>query len=292
MMLFKGIYTALITPFLQGSLDEEGLALNIQRQLEAKIDGIVLLGTTGESATLTEKEKERVIEIGVRVAKGKTQVIVGTGCNATHRTIENTRKAEALGADAALIVTPYYNKPTQEGIYRHFEAIAYGTRLPVLVYNIQGRTGVNIETSTLLKIASLPHMAGVKEASGNIMQAGEVLHALSEFTVLSGDDALTLPMMALGASGVISVVSNLIPNQMKALVDAALAGDFLKARTWHRFLLPLFKLAFIEVNPIPIKEAMARCGLPSGGCRLPLSSMDPENREKLFKQLVKMELCA
>jgi 4-hydroxy-tetrahydrodipicolinate synthase len=290
----KGTFTAMITPFLNDHLDEKGLAKNIQMQLTAGITGLVLLGTTGETATLTEEEQKRIIEIGVKEAKGKAIIIVGTGSNSTRQTVEKTKKAKELGAEIVLIVTPYYNKPSQEGIYRHFEAIATQVDIPIIVYNIQGRTGVNIETSTLLRIAGLPNVIAVKEASGNIVQAGDVLlHVRKKypsFSVLSGDDGLTLPMMSLGATGVISVVSNLVPEQVVSLVDAALSGQFHKARKAHEELSPLFKLAFIEVNPTPIKYAMNLCGMAAGHCRLPLCDMKRENQELLALKLRELGL--
>ena len=291
-MSLKGTFTAMITPLKNDELDEEGLVDNIQRQIQAGITGLVFLGTTGEAATLTDEEQLRVIQIGVRETKGKALVLIGTGSNSTKHAIEKTKRAKDLGADIALVVTPYYNKPTQEGIYRHYEAIAKNVDLPVLVYNIQGRTGVNIETSTLLRIADLPHIVGVKEASGNLGQAGDVIHTIVKryplFSVLSGDDAATLPMMALGASGVVSVVSNLIPEKIVALVNAALDGNFYEARKIHEDNLPLFKNAFIEVNPSPIKEAMNFCKMAAGSCRLPLCELKPENREKLKLTLLEI----
>jgi 4-hydroxy-tetrahydrodipicolinate synthase len=285
LMSLRGTFTAMVTPFKQDALDEEGLISNIHHQLRAGVSGLVFLGTTGEASTLTEQEKQRVIEIGVRETKGKATVIIGTGSNSTLQAIENTKRAQALGADMALVVTPYYNKPTQEGIYRHYQAITESTDLPLIVYNIQGRTGVNIETPTLLRIAALPNVIGVKEASNNLNQVTDVLHTIlkqyPQFSVLSGDDAATLPFMALGATGVISVVSNLVPEWVTALVNAALSQDFERARILHKELLPLFRNAFLETNPAPIKEAMNLWGLAAGPCRLPLCEMQPENRKKL-----------
>lgn len=293
-MCLKGTFTALITPFVDDHIDEKGLVRNIHHQLSGGITGIVFLGTTGETATLTDEEQKKIIEIGVHETKGKTTVIVGTGSNSTRTTIERTKRAKEMGAEMALIVTPYYNKPTQEGIYRHFEAISSQVDIPVLVYNIQGRTGVNIETPTLLRIAGLPNVIGVKEASGNINQVADVLLTVRKkypsFTVLSGDDGLTLPMMSLGANGVISVVSNLVPDRVSSLVNAALKGDFQTARMVHEELSPLFKAAFIEVNPTPIKHAMNLCGLAAGHCRLPLCEMKRENQEILATKLREMGL--
>ena len=293
-MELKGVYTAMVTPFREDRIDEAGLVQNIRTQLAAGISGLVFLGTTGESSTLTDEEQKKVIEIGVQETKGKAAVIIGTGSYSTRQTVEKTRRAKEMGAEVALIVTPYYNKPTQEGIYRHFEAISSNVDLPILVYNIQGRTGVNIETPTLLRIASLPNVIGVKEASGNIVQIGEVLLSVRKkfpsFVVLSGDDGLTLPIMVLGATGVISVVSNLVPERVVSLVDAALKGRFHEARQIHEELSPLFKLAFIEVNPTPIKYAMDLCGMAAGPCRLPLCEMRRESQEILAAKLREMGL--
>jgi 4-hydroxy-tetrahydrodipicolinate synthase len=293
-MRFKGAITALITPFIGQELDEEGLAENIRYQIAQGINGILPLGTTGEASTLSLEEQSRVIAIAVKEAKGKVPIWVGTGSYCTRQTIAKTKQAKELGADVALIVTPYYNKPTQEGIYRHFEAIATSVEMPFVVYNIPGRCGTNIDTATLMRIAELPNMIGVKESSGNINQAGDILHTIVKkhphFLVFSGDDVFTLPMMALGAVGVISVVSNLVPAQIIALANAALQGRFDLAREIHYQLLPLFKAAFIETNPVPIKTAMHLCGMPSGDCRLPLYQMAPENLTLLRQLLVQMHL--
>lgn len=289
-MFLKGLYTALITPFTaQGQLDEKVLRHHICNQIEQGVDGLVLLGTTGETPTLTPYEQERIITIGVQEAKGVIPILVGTGCYSTVQTIEQTKRAKELGADAALIVTPYYNKPTQEGIFLHFQSICQAVDIPICLYNIQGRTGQNIQTDTLKRISHLPNIIGIKEASGNISQMDEVIHTFnhnaSPFSILSGDDAFTLPLMALGGHGVISVVSNLLPKPVRELVRACSTADFDRARDWHSKLTPFFKGAFIETNPIPIKAAMNLCGIPVGSCRLPLCELGSENKEKL-KQLV------
>lgn len=293
-MKLKGTVTALVTPFIQQELDEEGLVSNISYQIAQGINGILVLGTTGESPTLSSEEQSRVISIAVKEAQGKVPVWVGTGSYCTRQTIEKTKRAKDLGADVALIVTPYYNRPTQEGIYRHFEAVATSVEMPIVVYNIPGRCGTNIETATLMRIAGLPNIIGVKEASGNVNQAGDVLHKIVEkyphFLVFSGDDALTLPMMALGAVGIVSVVSNLVPAKVVAQVNAALKGQFDRAKEIHNQLLPLYKTAFIETNPVPIKTAMNLCGMPSGECRLPLYKMAPENINILRQLLLEMQL--
>ncbi len=293
-MILKGTITAIVTPFIDQELDEEGLAYNINDQIAKGINGILALGSTGESSTLSSEEQSRVISITVKEAAGKVPILVGTGSYCTRQTIERTKRAKDLGADVALIVTPYYNKPTQEGIYRHFEAIVTSVDLPIVIYNIPGRCGTNIETSTLMRIARLPNVIGVKEASGNINQVGDVLHAIMQklphFCVLSGDDVFTLPLMALGAVGTISVVSNLVPERVIALVNAAAQGQFDLARKIHYQLLPLYQSVFIETNPIPIKTAMNLCGMPAGGCRLPLCQMDPKNMNILRQQLLQMGL--
>jgi 4-hydroxy-tetrahydrodipicolinate synthase len=285
-MELKGLFTAIITPFDdQDRLNEKGLRQNLRFQLQHGVDGIVVLGTTGETPTLTTQEKERVIQIAFEEIKGRSKLIVGTGSYSTLQTIEQTQRAEQLGADSALIVTPYYNKPTQEGLYRHFKAICKETSLPICLYNIQGRTGQNIQTDTLKRLADLPNVIGVKEASGNVIQMNEVLESISNsysrFKVVSGDDILTLPLLALGGHGVISVVSNLVPKPIKRLVEAGLKGDFHLARHLHYQLLPLFRAAFIETNPIPIKTAMNLSGMAAGHCRLPLCDLLPDHFQKL-----------
>lgn len=294
-MIFKGLYTAIVTPFdKQNKVDVESFKKLLDFQLEANVSGVVPLGTTGESPTLSENEKDLIIKTSVSCLKGKIPIIVGTGSYSTQQAIENTKQAEDLGADAVLVVTPYYNKPTSEGIYQHFKALSHSTKLPIIVYNIQGRTGKNIDTTTLKKLSELPNIKSVKEASGNIEQMAEVIDTIankrSDFTVLSGDDALTLPLISLGGHGVISVVSNLIPKQMNSLVLEALKGNFDEARQWHYKLLPLFKGAFIETNPIPIKAAMNLCGINVGGYRMPLCELEAKNLTSLRNILEKMSL--
>ena len=293
-MDFKGTITALITPFRGNVLDREGLEQNIAFQLESGVSGILPLGTTGEAPTLSLDERETVIKCAVAQVKGRVPVWVGTGSCSTQETIAKTRHAEELGADAALVVTPYYNKPTQEGIYRHFEAVAEATSLPVVVYNIEGRCGRNIETSTLKRLSEIPNIVGVKEASGSMLQMSEVIreiaHVREDFAVLSGDDALTLPLMALGGIGAVSVVSNLVPKEMVALTTAVLEGRFDEAKVMHHRLFPLFRASFLEVNPVPIKEAMSLCGMPSGSPRLPLCEMLPENRMRMKETLLTVGL--
>lgn len=286
-MTCSGLYTALITPFKgNGSLDEEGFRQNVLMQIKAGVSGLVVLATTGEAPTLNRKEKDRIIQIARAAAP--CEIIVGCSCNATSEAIENLKQAEILGATSALVAAPYYNKPTQEGIFRHFEALSFATSLPILVYNIPGRTAVNIEIETLRRIAELPNILGVKEASGNIGHIGAVIHLKQQrptFRVFAGDDAITLPLMALGGDGVICFLSNLIPTRMKKLVDACLQGDFNQARALHFELLPLFQATNLETNPIPIKAAMQACGLPSGLPRLPLTPLAETFRFQLMRAL-------
>lgn len=292
-MSLKGTITAMITPFKDEKVDEEGLAYNIKMQIANGVAGLLVLGTTGEAPTLSADEQSQIISLAVQVANKQVPIWAGTGSYCTRQTIEKTKRAKELGANIALIVSPFYNNPTQEGIYRHFEAVAHSVEIPIVIYNIPGRCGINIELSTLLRIAELPNIVGLKEASGNIMQASTILHVFKErfplFSVFSGDDAFTLPMMALGATGVISVVSNLLPSQIVALTQSLLEKDWDQANQLHFQLLPLFKAAFIETNPIPIKKAMELCGLPSGGCRLPLCEMKTENLKLLSDVLQKIE---
>lgn len=294
-MKIKGVYTALVTPFTgvnNTSVNYTVLKENIRFQLESGISGLVPLGTTGETPTLTKEEQIKIINCTVSEAKGKAVILVGTGTNSTASTIENTLRAKDLGADAALIVTPYYNKPTQEGLYRHFAAVAEAADLPLVVYNIKGRSCVNIETATMSRLAKIPQVVAVKEASGDIGQIGDVVKELAsdKFSVMSGDDGLTLPAMALGAAGVVSVLSNLLPKEVVTLVSAAASNDITAARKIHYHLLPLFKAIFIETNPIPIKAAMNLCGIPCGGHRLPLCEMKQENLEKLISVLQELKI--
>ncbi|HUB92541.1 MAG TPA: 4-hydroxy-tetrahydrodipicolinate synthase [Candidatus Saccharimonadales bacterium] len=279
----SGCMTALVTPFdKELEVDYRGLRENVSFQIKNGVTGLVPLGTTGEAPTITEAETERVIEAVVAEASGRAPVIVGTGSNSTAKTIKNTRDAARLGASAALVVTPYYNRPSQEGVFRHFEAVAKASSIPVIVYNIASRTGTNIETQTLLRMSRIENIVGVKEASGSIVQMEDVIRQLPEdFIVLSGDDTMTLPLMALGGRGVISVVSNLLPKATSEMTRLALEGDFKSARKIHYRLLPIMRGAFMEGSPVPIKTAMALSGFPSGGVRLPLCELMLENLERL-----------
>ncbi|MDD5627530.1 MAG: 4-hydroxy-tetrahydrodipicolinate synthase [Elusimicrobia bacterium] len=287
-MRFAGSYVALATPFAKGgSLDEAALRRLVRLHLRAGTAGLVPCGSTGEAATLSHEEYRRVVGMTLEESRGLLPVIAGVGTNATAKAVELAREAESLGADALLVLSPYYNKPTQEGLYQHFRAVARNTRLPIIVYNIPGRTAVNIQPKTLLRIvADCPNAAAVKEASGSLDQVSEILAGAPQgFAVLSGDDSLTVPMMAVGASGVISVVANVAPKQTAAMCAAALAGDFKKARALHLKLFPLIKALFLETNPIPVKAALEMLGLCRGEPRLPLTPMTAPNRKLLRRQL-------
>jgi 4-hydroxy-tetrahydrodipicolinate synthase len=282
-MMFQGTYTALITPFTDdGAVDEPALRRLVNAQIEAGIDGIVPVGTTGESPTVTHRENVRVVEIVIEEAKGRVPVIAGTGSNNTAEALDMTRQAKDLGATASLQVAPYYNKPSQEGFYRHFTTIADEVDLPMVVYNIPGRTGKNIETSTLKRIAGHPNVVAVKEASGSIPQMMEVLEEVpADFDVLSGDDNLAFSLTTLGGRGVISVASNLIPGRMSKMIRMALDGDFLAARKEHFALLPLFRAIFLDTNPIPIKYMMHKAGYCAESYRLPMVPLADENKKKI-----------
>ncbi len=284
---FTGCGTALVTPFTAaGAVDEAGVRRLAKRQIDAGIHFLVPCGTTGEAPTLSPAERRRVVEIVVEEAAGRVPVLAGAGGYDTREVIEAAHAMQAAGADGLLSVTPYYNKPTPEGLYQHYRAIAEATPLPVIVYNVPGRTGCNVDPATLARLATIPRVVGVKEASGNMTQICEVLAAAPEgFIVLSGDDALTLPAMAVGARGIISVASNEVPAEMAQMVEAAERGDFAAARQAHARLLPLLLANFAESNPIPVKAAMARMGLLEEHYRLPMVPPRPETREKLARVL-------
>jgi 4-hydroxy-tetrahydrodipicolinate synthase len=297
-MKFQGAYTALITPMLDsGEVDYDGFGRLIDFQLEQCIDGLVPLGTTGETPTLEEDEEERLIKIAVEKAKGQVPLIIGAGSNDTKHMIQYVQRAKDLGGDAALVVTPYYNKPNDEGLLRHFEAAA-AVGIPIVIYNIASRTGLNIPTPLMEKIAKIPGIAGVKEASGDLKQMCEVMQNIAiprrersnPFTVLSGDDIFTLPLMALGGDGVISVISNLVPGRVKALAKSCQDKNFDEARKIHFELLPLIKAAFIETNPAPIKQAMTWAGLPAGQCRLPLGRISSSSESVLKEALTGLDI--
>jgi 4-hydroxy-tetrahydrodipicolinate synthase len=285
--MFTGCGTALVTPFRQdGALDEVALRRLIQRQLDEGIDFLVPCGTTGESPTLTHEEHLRVVAIAVEIAKGKVPILAGAGGYNTAEVIALARELVSLGADGILSVTPYYNKPTQEGLYQHFRAIAAAVPAPIVLYSVQGRTGVNIEPATVKRLAEIDNIVGIKEASGNISQMAAILNIVPEdFLVLSGDDAITLPLVALGGVGVISVASNEIPGGMTRLTQLAVQGDFRAAREIHRRYLPLMEVNFVESNPIPVKTALAEMGLIEPVWRLPLVPPKAENRDKIVNVL-------
>jgi len=292
--MFTGCGTALVTPFHRDlSLDEAALRKLVRRQIEAGINFLVPCGTTGENPTLTRAEHLRVVEITLEEARGKVPVLAGAGGYNTQEVIELAREVEGLGANGILSVTPYYNKPTQEGLYQHFKAIAEAVHIPIVVYSVQGRTGVNVEPATLARLAQIPNIVGVKEASGNIAQMASIIQQVPEsFAVLSGDDAITLPLIALGGRGIISVVSNEIPPQMTELAQFCLSGDFAGARKLQRKYLPLMEVNFIESNPIPVKAAMALMGLLEPVYRLPMCPPKPENLARIEKVLESAGLLA
>jgi 4-hydroxy-tetrahydrodipicolinate synthase len=277
--MFTGCGTAMVTPFRgDGSLDEPTLRNLIQRQIDAGVDFLVPCGTTGESPTLTHGEHVRVVEITVQLAKGRVPVLAGAGGYNTAEVIALARELAAIGADGILSVTPYYNKPTQEGLYQHYRAIANAISLPIILYSVQGRTGVNIEPATVKRLAGIENIIGIKEASGSIAQMAAILNIVpDDFIVLSGDDAITLPLIALGGRGVISVVSNEIPAEMARLARLALRGDISGARAVHRRYHSLMEVNFVESNPIPVKAAMAEMGLLEPVWRLPLVPPKAEN---------------
>lgn len=279
-MKFQGVYTALITPFRNGQIDTDALNRLVDEQVAAGVAGIVPVGTTGESPTLTYEEHEQVIRMVVARAQGKCQIIAGTGANCTREAIEMTKRAKDDGADATLQVTPYYNKPTQEGLYRHFSEVADKGGLPVVLYNVPGRAGVPIAESTVARLSSNPMIAAIKEAGGSVDRVSAI-RDLCDITILSGDDSLTLPMMAVGAEGIISVASNIIPADMVKMVSAFANGDLQTAMELHRRYYCLFRDQFVETNPIPIKAAMAMAGMIAEEYRLPLCELSEGNRAKL-----------
>jgi 4-hydroxy-tetrahydrodipicolinate synthase len=281
--MFTGCGTALMTPFsADGSVDEGTLRRLVKRQIDAGINFLVPCGTTGESPTLQRREHVRVVEITLEEAKGKVPVLGGAGGNNTAEVIELAGELRHLGVDGILSVTPYYNKPTQEGLYQHYKAIATAVPLPIVVYSVQGRTAVNVEPATMKRLAEIDNIVGVKEASGNISQMASVLHQVPEsFNVLSGDDAITIPVIALGGRGVISTVANEIPGEMTKLTRSAMAGDFAGARSIQRRWLPLMEMNFIESNPIPLKAAMAMMGLCEPVWRLPMCAPAAQSQAKI-----------
>ena len=289
---WSGVGTALVTPFTAtGAVDERALAALVERQVRGGVHFVVPCGTTGETPTLSRAERDAVVRLTVEVCAGKIPVLAGVGGYDTAEVADLAHATEALGVQGLLSVTPYYNKPTQEGLYQHYRAIAARTSLPIIVYNVPGRTGCNVEPRTLVRLAAIPTIVGVKEASGNMQQMCEVCRAVPDsFSVLCGDDALALPLMAVGGRGVISVASNLVPDRMARLVNAALAGDFRGARAEHQALLPLMLVNFIESNPIPVKAALAMLGLCEPVYRLPMVPPSEASAAKIRQTLIEAGL--
>ena len=285
--MFKGAIVAIVTPFKNGKVDEGKLRELIEFQIANGTDGIVPCGTTGESPTLSHEEHDRVVEITVDAVKKRVPVIAGTGSNSTAEALRLTKHAHEVGADGALMVCPYYNRPTQEGLYQHYKFIAENVAIPIIVYNIPGRTGVNLLPETLARLAKITNIVGTKEASGSLKQMHDVIQLCGpDFAVLSGDDFFTFPLLCLGGHGIISVVSNVAPADMAALVDAFAAGDLKKAKDLHFKMVPLIDSLFIETNPVPVKAALAMMGKIDYEVRLPLTKMSEGNYEKLKKVMI------
>ena len=283
----SGTWTALITPFRDGLVDEPALRSLVEVNIVGGVSGLVACGTTAETPTLSTDESARVIEIVIAQAAGRVPVMVGTGTNNTESTLARTREAQEAGAAAALVVMPYYNRPTQEGLYQHIRYVAERCDLPIVLYNVPGRTGSDIQAATVARLAQLPTVIGIKEATGNVDRASEIVRLTDpSFTVLSGDDSLTLPIMSIGGRGVISVVANIAPRPMSDLTTAALAGDFLRARTIHHEILDLCGAMFCETNPVPVKTAAELLGMTTSDVRLPLTPLLPESRDRVFRALL------
>jgi 4-hydroxy-tetrahydrodipicolinate synthase len=286
--VFKGSYVALVTPMRNGKVDEAALKALVDYHVENQTDGLVPCGSTGESATLSHAEHGRVVEIVCRAAKGRLPVIAGAGSNSTAETLSLVKHAARVGAQGALLVVPYYNKPTPEGLYQHFRTVASSSKLPIILYNIPGRTGINMPAETVIRLAQdCPTIVGIKEASGTMDYTSQLFAALDRqhFTVFSGDDSLTVPLMALGAQGVISVIANILPQAMAAMCRAASGGRIDQARDIHLQMFPLMRALFLETNPIPVKAAMAELGLCRAELRLPLTPMSPDLKKRLVAAL-------
>jgi len=289
--MFTGSLVAIVTPFRKGKIDEQTFSSLIEWQIANGTNGIVPCGTTGESATLSHEEHHRVVELTVEIVNRRVPVIAGTGSNSTDEAIALTRHAKQARADGALLITPYYNKPTQEGLYRHYKAIAEAVDIPLVLYNIPGRTGVNMLPATIARLSAIKSVVGVKEGSGSVQQASDIVQMCGErLTVLAGDDALTLPMMAVGGKGVITVTANIVPADMANLVKTFMAGKVDEARRLHIKLSPLFAALFYETNPIPVKEALGMMGKIDPELRLPLCAMATDTRDKLARVLKDMGL--
>jgi 4-hydroxy-tetrahydrodipicolinate synthase len=289
--MFTGALSAIVTPFRDGAIDEKALRDLIEWQISEGIQGIVPCGSTGESATLSHAEHEQVIKLAIEQARKRVPVVAGTGSNSTAEAIRLTAAAREMGADAALLISPYYNKPTQEGIYKHYKMIAQSVDLPLIIYNIPGRTGSHIAPETMARMCEVRNIVGVKEASGSMDQVSDIHRLCGErWTILSGDDSATLPFMALGARGVISVITNVMPREMVEMASAALKNDYARAREIHYRMLPLMRALFIETNPIPIKHAMALLGKCSSEVRMPLTPMSSAAAGKLKAVMQEMRL--
>ncbi len=289
--MIQGAIVAIVTPFKNGQVDEEKYRELIEFQIEQGTHGIVPCGTTGESATLSHAEHKRVVEICLDQVKKRVPVIAGTGSNNTAEALELTKHAEAAGADAALMITPYYNKPTQEGIYQHFKLIAENTRIPIIVYNVPGRTALNLLPETVARLAQFPNIIGIKEATGDLNQGAKVIRLCPEdFIVLSGDDFTAFPLMCIGGRGVISVISNVVPADMAGMCNAFFAGDYAKAKALHYKMFPLMEAMFFETNPVPAKTALKLLGRLNGDVRLPLCPMSAANEERLRQVMVEYGL--
>ncbi|MDX1958472.1 MAG: 4-hydroxy-tetrahydrodipicolinate synthase [Leptospiraceae bacterium] len=283
--MFQGVFTAIITPFKNDRIDYDSYFLILDKQIQSGISGVVPCGTTGESPTLSTEEHTELIRKTVEYCKGKIQVLAGAGSNSTKEAVELTKHACEDGADGILSVNPYYNKPTQEGLYQHFWTIAENSTKPIMLYNIPGRTGVNLLPETITRLSAHPRISSIKEATGDLGQMAKTIYLLpKEFTVLSGDDNLTLPLLAIGGVGVVSVVSNLFPKSIKELVDSFQKGNLDRAREIHYKLLPIFALAFMETNPIPVKQAMSWFGFGNGEIRLPLTTLSKNSQSEEFKK--------
>lgn len=291
--MFRGTYTALVTPFRDGEIDDASLRTLVREQIAAGVDGIVPCGSTGESATLSHEEHERVIKVSIEEAAGRVKVVAGTGSNNTREACRLTRAAADAGADGALLISPYYNKPTQAGHVEHYRAVAEASPLPLILYNIPGRTGMNMQPETIARLAEVETIVGIKEASGSVDQWLRILDLCGkDFLLLAGDDGATLPIMALGGHGVISVISNVVPERMKAMVDAAAGNDFAAASAVQAELYPLLRALFLEVNPIPVKAALAMMGRISPEVRLPLTPLSDQPAAELRRQLASLGLVA
>lgn len=286
-MNFGNILTAMVTPFQDnGEIDFEATRHLVNHLIENGTDGLVIAGTTGESPTLSDDEKIQLIEFVIKTANKRIPVIAGTGSNNTNASIELTRKAEEAGADGIMLVAPYYNKPSQEGLYQHFKAIAKSTKLPIMLYNIPGRSSVNIKPETIIRLSEIPNITSVKEASGDLDAAAKIInHTADDFVVYTGDDSMTLPMLSIGGDGVVSVASHVIGNEMQEMVKKFHAGDVKEAAALHRHLLPIMKELFAAPSPTPVKEALNHIGVSVGGVRLPLVPLNDEERESLLKVL-------